>query len=58
MTWIASMRIEIKRVVVGWRPLRFGYSMGGGDGGGNDGVVRQGPVGGSAGPPAQLETLR
>ena len=52
------MRIEIERVVVGWRPLRFGYSMGGDDGGGNDGVVRQGSVGGSAGPLVQLETQR
>lgn len=52
------MRIERERVVVGWRPPRFGCNMGGGDGGGNDGVVRQGPVGGSAGPLVQLETLR
>lgn len=52
------MRIEIERVVVGWRPLHFGYSMGGDDGGGNDDVVRQGPVGGYACPPVQLETLR
>lgn len=52
------MRIERERVVVGWRPLRFGCSMGGDDGGGNDGAVRQGPVGAHAGPLVQPETLR
>lgn len=32
--------------------------MGGGDGGGNDDAVRQGPAGAYAGPLVQPETLR
>lgn len=52
------MRIVRERVVVGWRPLRFECSMGGGDGGGNDDAVRQGSAGAYAGPLVQPETLR